>query len=88
MATTKASDLRKMVIDIKTGKHLGELIDVEVDEESGRITAIVVPGDSKFFGILGAGPDVVIPWTKIKKIGPDCILVEVERSGGEKREQA
>lgn len=78
MAVTKASDLRKEVIDIRTGRRLGELIDVEIDESNGRITAIVVPGDTKFFGLLGSGPDFVIPWTKIVKIGPDCILVEVD----------
>jgi YlmC/YmxH family sporulation protein len=79
MPNTKASDLRKEVIDIQTGRRLGELIDVEIDETTGRITAIVVPGESKLFGLMGAGPDIVIPWTKIRKIGPDCILVEVER---------
>lgn len=78
MAGTKASDLRKEVIDIRTGRRMGELIDVEIDDETGRITAIVVPGEGKLFGLLGSGPDVVIPWTKIKKIGPDCILVEVD----------
>lgn len=78
MASTKASDLRKEVIDIKTGRRLGELIDVEIDESTGKITAIVVPGETKVFGLLGAGPDIVIPWTRIVKIGPDCILVEVE----------
>jgi len=78
MGTTKASDLRKDVIDIRTGRRLGELVDVEIDDETGRITAIVVPGESKLFGILGGGPDVVIPWTKIRRIGPDCILVEVD----------
>ncbi|HYF95804.1 MAG TPA: YlmC/YmxH family sporulation protein [Symbiobacteriaceae bacterium] len=78
MGSTKASDLRKEVIDIRTGRRMGELIDVELDDESGRITAIVVPGEGKLFGLLGSGPDVVIPWTKIKKIGPDCILVEVD----------
>jgi YlmC/YmxH family sporulation protein len=78
---TKASDLRKMVIDVKTGRRLGELIDVEVDDESGKITAIVVPGEAKMFGLLGSGPDLVIPWTRIKKIGPDCILVEVDKGG-------
>lgn len=77
MATTKASDLRKEVIDIRSGRRLGELVDVEIDEETGRITAIVVPGETKMFGFLGGGPDVVIPWTKIRRIGPDCILVEV-----------
>lgn len=79
MAVSKASDLRKEVIDIRTGRRLGELIDVEIDEESGRITAIVVPGEARYFGFWGGGPDVVIPWTKIVKIGPDCILVEIDR---------
>lgn len=80
MASTKASDLRKEVIDIRTGRRMGELIDVEIDDETGRITAIVVPGgEAKLFGLLGSGPDVVIPWTKIRKIGPDCILVEVDQ---------
>ncbi|HWI64607.1 MAG TPA: YlmC/YmxH family sporulation protein [Symbiobacteriaceae bacterium] len=78
MASTKASDLRKEVIDIRTGRRMGEVVDVEIDDETGRITAIVVPGEGKLFGLLGSGPDVVIPWTKIKKIGPDCILVEVD----------
>jgi len=82
VGVTKASDLRKMVIDVKTGRHMGELVDVEIDDNSGRITSIVVPGESKVFGLLGSGPDVVIPWAKIKKIGPDCILVEVEGLGG------
>jgi YlmC/YmxH family sporulation protein len=78
MANTKASDLRKEVIDITTGRRLGEVIDVELDDQTGRVVAIVVPGEAKFFGVLGGGPDVVIPWSKIKKVGPDCILVEVD----------
>lgn len=78
MANTKASDLRKEVIDIKTGRRLGEVVDVELDDQTGAVTAIVVPGEAKLFGILGGGPDVVIPWSRIKKVGPDCILVEVD----------
>ncbi|HEY3365589.1 MAG TPA: YlmC/YmxH family sporulation protein [Symbiobacteriaceae bacterium] len=79
MASTKASDLRKDVIDIRSGRRLGELIDVEIDEESGRITSIVVPGESKYFGLLGGGPDMVIPWSRIRRIGPDCILVDLDQ---------
>lgn len=81
MASSKASEMRKDVIDVKTGRKLGELIDVEIDHETGKITAIVVPGESKMFGLLGGGPDIVIPWTKIKKIGPDVILVEIDKGG-------
>lgn len=79
MGATKASELRKEVIDIESGRRLGELIDVEIDEDSGKITAIVVPGESKLFGLISGTGDVVIPWTQIRKIGPDCILVEVRQ---------
>lgn len=81
MAVTKASDLRKEVIDIRTGRRLGGVVDVEIDDESGRINAIVVPGEARLFGFWGGGPDLVIPWTKIVRIGPDCILVEIDRIG-------
>jgi len=77
----RASELRKEVIDIRTGRRLGELVDVEIDDATGQIVAIVVPGESKFYGLMSGGPDIVIPWTKIRKIGPDCILVEIDRLG-------
>lgn len=74
----KASDLRKDVINVRTGRRLGELVDVEVDEQSGRLTALVVPGSSRFFGLLGSDKDLVIPWHRIVRIGPDVILVDWE----------
>ncbi|MFO7173859.1 MAG: YlmC/YmxH family sporulation protein [Bacillota bacterium] len=83
----KASDLRKEIINVRTGRRLGELVDVEIDESTGRITALVVPGPSRFWGLLGSGQDLVIPWSRIVRIGPDCILVDLEegpspREGG------
>lgn len=76
----KASDLRvKDVINIADGKRLGALVDVEIDPATGHIEAIVVPAPGKFLGLIGGGADVVIPWTKIVKIGPDCILVDLSR---------
>lgn len=75
---TKASDLRKDVISIRTGRRLGELMDVEIDDASGRITSLIVPGAAKFWGLAGADADLVIPWQKIIRIGPDCILVDWE----------
>lgn len=75
---TKASELRKDVINVRTGRRLGELVDVEIDERSGRITALVVPGPAKLWGLLGSDRDIVIPWNKIVRIGPDCILVDWE----------
>ena len=43
----------------------------------GSITAIIVPGNSKIFGIFNSGNDITIEWNKIKCIGEDVILVEI-----------
>jgi len=78
---TRASELRKEVIDIRTGRRLGEVVDVEINDATGQIVAIVVPGESRFYGLMTGGPDMVIPWPRIRKIGPDCILVEIDLLG-------
>lgn len=54
----------------------GYVQDVEADFETGKITAIIVPGSNKIF-TLGSKNDVVIPWDKIVRIGDDIILVEI-----------
>ncbi len=71
---------QKEVINVCDGKRLGFICDVDVDFDSGVIKAIVVPGSGKFFGLLGVGEDIVIPWENIAKVGVDTILVELEES--------
>lgn len=73
----KTSDLKvKEVININDGRRLGTIADLEIDVESGRLMAIIVPGSGKFLGLFGKNDDVIIPWEKIHKIGMDVILVE------------
>lgn len=75
----KSSDFRtKEVINIRDGRRLGSIIDMEFNLSEGRITAIVVPGASRFLGLLKEEDDVVIPWERIKKIGDDVILVDID----------
>lgn len=77
----KSSDIRqKEVINVIDGKRLGNIIDMEFDLEQGRIKSITVPGPAKFFNIFKNEKDYVIPWNKIKKIGDDVILVELENT--------
>lgn len=71
----------KEVINVIDGKRLGNITDIEIDVETGRLTAIVVPGVGKFLGLFGRNDDVIIPWDKIKKIGMDVILVEAGNFG-------
>lgn len=74
----KTSDLKiKEVVNIIDGKRLGGITDIEIDVDTGRLTAIVVPGSGKFLGLFGRSEDIVISWDKITKIGFDVILVEV-----------
>jgi len=75
----RTSDFRqKEVINIVDGKRLGFVCDVEINLDSGRLEAIVIPGEGRFLGFFGKGSDYVIPWSKIRKIGEDIILVEFD----------
>ncbi|HHV29847.1 YlmC/YmxH family sporulation protein [Acetivibrio mesophilus] len=75
----RTSDFReKEVINIKDGRRLGFVGDVEINLQSGRIEAIVIPGGGRLLGLIGRENECVIPWEKIKKIGEDIILVEMD----------
>lgn len=67
----------KDVVNISDGKRLGTIGDLDIDTDSGLIRAVVVPGQAKFFGMVGAGQDIVVPWNQIVKIGSDVILVDL-----------
>ncbi|MDQ0190982.1 YlmC/YmxH family sporulation protein [Alicyclobacillus cycloheptanicus] len=74
----RISDLQsKDVVNIGDGKRLGSIGDLEIDTDSGLIRALVVPGQGRFFGMVGGGHDYVIPWHQIVKIGSDVILVDL-----------
>ncbi|MBQ7161027.1 MAG: YlmC/YmxH family sporulation protein [Clostridia bacterium] len=70
-------DLRnKDVINVCNGKCLGCVIDVEIDVCTGRLLALIVPGDTKMF-IFSSKGELRIPWDRITKIGSDAILVSI-----------
>ena len=69
----------KEVINIVDGKRLGFVQDVTADLESGVITSIIVPGNSKLLNLFAGNNDIVIPWQDIKCIGEDIILVEINK---------
>lgn len=75
----RSSELRqKEVINISDGKRLGFISDVEIDLEGGRIEAIVIPAGYRLFGLIGKENEFIIPWEKIKKIGEDIVLVDLD----------
>lgn len=78
MASTTFTDLKhKEIINICDGARLGTICDLELDECTGVISAIVVPGQSRMWGLIKSDEELVIPYCKITKIGEDVILVEI-----------
>lgn len=74
---TRIGELRcKEVINMTDGSRYGYVGDAEVDLETGKIRALVVPGRLRLFGLLGREEDKVFPWAAVRRFGEDIILVE------------
>ena len=68
---------QKEIINTCTCKSLGCPVDLEFDEKSGKITALIVPGPGKFSCLWGRDSEYIIPWNSVCQIGEDIILVEI-----------
>ena len=76
--TERIAELKdRQVVSVSDGTVLGMVGDIELDTESGKLTAIVIYGKQKAFGILGREDDLVIPWSEIEVIGSETILVRL-----------
>lgn len=67
---------QKEVINLSDGARLGYIFDAEIDAESGKIEALIIPGQGKVLGIFGKEDEYRIPWNCIRKIGDDIVLIE------------
>lgn len=77
----RISELRLLdIVNVKDGRRLGPIKDLDLDLERGAIRAIIVPGAARSWGIFGSGrsEDIMIPWDRVKKIGVDVILVDAQ----------
>ncbi|MCR1898096.1 YlmC/YmxH family sporulation protein [Irregularibacter muris] len=68
----------KEIINITTGERLGIFgdCDIEFDINDGRIKSILIPESKGYFSFASDKKMYSLPWGKIKKIGPDMILIE------------
>ena len=76
------SEIRqKDVINIRDGRNLGKPIDLVLNENA-CIEALVVPGESGgLFGFFRTNREgIAIDWHRVRRIGDDVILVEVEQA--------
>lgn len=74
----KISELRlRDVINIADGKRLGMIKDIDIDLDTGKIKAIILPGNNRPFSLFARNDEVVVNWEKILRIGVDVILVDL-----------
>ena len=75
---------RKDVVNIRDGRKLGRPIDLILND-AACVQALVVPGRSG--GLLGFlrqdREGCVIDWSRVRRIGDDVILVELDCKRGE-----
>ena len=50
--------------------------DIPPGDDEARLTAVVVYGKLRLFGLLGREEDRVFPWEAVRRFGADTILVE------------
>lgn len=85
--TCKIGELRsKEVINVRDGARIGFISDVEIDTATAALTAVVIYGRLRLFGLLGREPDLVIPWGDITLIGGDTVLVSCKHPPQIKKE--
>ncbi|GLB61241.1 hypothetical protein NCCP133_33710 [Cytobacillus sp. NCCP-133] len=65
----------KDVVNVADGRKLGNIGDIDININTGKIEAIIIGGAGKVLGFFGKDEDIVIPWKNILKIGEDVILV-------------
>ena len=65
----------KEVIMISSGKRLGFIDDLEIDEEKGRITALILIERQQNVSIFNKSKQKMIQWQQIIIIGEDVILI-------------
>ena len=65
----------KDVININTGMKIGNIIDIKINSETGKIESLILE-KRKFSSIFSSNDEIEIYWNQINKIGEDVILVE------------
>lgn len=76
---------QKEVINIRTCRSLGCVMDLVIDQCSGCILALVIPGPGRLCGFFGRDTEFLIPWKQVCQIGKDIILVDIDEESCRKK---
>lgn len=77
---------QKEVVNICSCRTLGCPLDIEFNPRTGCVEAMIVPVPGKMCGFFGPAAEYVIPFSCIRQIGEDIILVEIQEEKCIKKE--
>ncbi len=70
----------KEIVNLTNGAVLGFADDILLQTETAEVVSLIVCGRPRMFGLLGRQNDLVIPWSCIRTVGEDTILVAMDSS--------
>jgi YlmC/YmxH family sporulation protein len=74
----KLSELqRKDIVNIKDGKKVGKIVDVEFDPSNGYMIKFIIERAHFVKSLFTTTEEVTIKFTQIKKMGEDVILIDI-----------
>lgn len=75
----RLSELQKKdVICVLDGKKIGNIIDIKIEDQSGKVVSLIVEPSKLSFRIFGNKDEYAIHWDEIERIGEDVILVRTK----------
>lgn len=68
------------IINLYDGGRLGVIADIDllIDEKTGAIQSLLIPESASFISIFRDKDYIEVPWTSIRKIGQDTLIVEMD----------
>ena len=67
----------KNLVNVSNGKNIGNIIDVNIDYQSGNIKSFIIESQGSILTFLNQDNDMEVKWNDIQKIGEDVILVNM-----------
>ena len=74
----KLSELEKKdIINIKDGKKIGRIVDVEFDISNGYMIKFIIESSNIIKSLFSSNEMLSIKFSQIKKLGEDVILIDI-----------
>ena len=67
----------KNLVNVSNGKNIGNIIEVNIDYQSGNIKSFIIESKGSILTFLNKDNDMEVKWNDIQKIGEDVILVNM-----------